>query len=74
MVVQKARRKGMKRVAGRGRRRRLRDRESRCWGRGRSVWKIPGGRLVGVASLACLPCLVFSGFPSLRFEVGAKRW
>ena len=43
MVAQKAWRKGMKKVRGRGRRSWLRERERRCWARGRSVWKMPDG-------------------------------
>jgi hypothetical protein len=43
MVVQKAERKGRKRGVGRGRRRVAREVERRCWGRGRSVWKMPVG-------------------------------
>jgi len=46
MVVQKAERKGRKRVVGRGRRREAREVERRCWGRGRSVWKTPVGGVV----------------------------
>lgn len=42
MVFQKAWRKGRKRVVGSERRRRdARDLERRCWGIGRSVWKMP---------------------------------
>ena len=42
MVFQKAWRNGRKRVVGRDRRRtEARDLERRCWGMGRSVWKMP---------------------------------
>lgn len=39
-VFQKAWRKGRKRPRGSERRREARDLERRCWGMGRSVWKI----------------------------------
>ena len=41
-MVQKAARKGMNRVVGRGRRRCERDRARRCWGTGRSECHMPG--------------------------------
>ena len=41
MVFQKAWRKGRKRPGGSERRRDARDLERRCWGMGRSVWKMP---------------------------------
>lgn len=41
MVFQNAWRKGRKSVVGSGRRRDARDLERRCWGMGRSVWKMP---------------------------------
>ena len=40
-VFQKAWRKGRKRPGGSERRRDARDLERRCWGTGRSVWKMP---------------------------------
>ena len=40
-VFQKAWRKGRKRPGGSERRREARDLERRCWGMGRSVWKMP---------------------------------
>lgn len=41
IVFQNAWRNGRKRVVGSGRRREARDWERRCWGMGRSVWKMP---------------------------------